>query len=167
MSKSPKFTSYEEALEALEAAKAEQKAARTALDSFGMKNKLPKGKDHSENKEHGKTWSKLNKAWQTAKDARMAIEEAAKALKPARAERTSKYEYPEDCVTADQKKKFRAAQRAEKKRAEKGETPKKEKKVQKEEKAQKPAKADKKSEKLASKPEKKKKAKPVDDEDED
>src|SRR5690606_3416418 len=49
------------------------------------------------------------------------LQEEVKATKPKKekAERPSKYEYPADCVTADQKKKFRASKRAEAKKADK------------------------------------------------
>lgn len=129
------------------------------LSGFRLKNKYKKDekfKDKAIQKKH----DELEAAYKTFKAAFDKVEETIAALKPQR-ERNSKYTYPKDCVTPDQKKKFRAQQRS----LAKGEA-KAEKKAKKKEEA--PAKeADKKSSKkedaVVDKKAKKKKAKKADD----
>jgi len=137
-----KFASYEEATTAAETAKHEKKAARQALKEFEAEKGLKHREDHSENEDGkvAKQWKKLNAALQTAITAEEEAEKAAKDLKPKK-EREAKYDYPEGCVSAEQKKKFRAEARAAAKKAAKGEV--------KAEKAEKSSKKDKKKEKKA------------------
>jgi hypothetical protein len=136
---------FEQATEAVVAAKAVRSASRKAVDDFVAANGLKTKKDHSEDPKHGKAFSKLHKQWKKDKEAHEEAEKAAKALKP-QVERASKYEYPADVVTADDKKKFRAKMRTAAKNDGK---PAKEAKPAKEKKA----------EKTEAAPEKKKKAK--------
>lgn len=105
--------------EDLKAAKEELKVARTEKRDFEKSNKLEKDADHSGNEKSGKRWTKLNdmvvKKQAAVDKIQVAIDEAA----PEATVRAVKYDYPEDVVTALDKKKYRAAQRAAKKKAEK------------------------------------------------
>lgn len=154
-----KTQTFEEATAAVDKAKSARKKSRETLDKFMADNGLKAKKDHSDDKKHGKEFSKLRKAWLADKEAHEAAEEAAKALKP-KTERKVKYEYPADIVTSEDKKKHRAKMRAEAARAAKGESPAKEKKAKKEEAAtEAPAKKTKKAEVETEAPAKKKKKK--------
>lgn len=102
---------HEEALANLESAKEAKKAAYDAREAFSKKNGLPPKKDHSSHKEFGKAFSPLNQAWLDAKDAITEAEKIEKEVRP-KSERPSKYDYPADIVTADDKKKYRAKMRA-------------------------------------------------------
>lgn len=124
--------SKEELKEALSVAKEEAKAAREEKRGFEKENKLAKGEDHSANEKVGKKWTKLNDVV-TAKTAK--VEKAQAALDEVKKESTGSrttYEYPKDVVSPGDRKKYRAAQRAAKKKAAKGEgdaaAPKKSKK---------------------------------------
>jgi hypothetical protein len=154
-----KFASHDEAIAAAATAKEEKKAARQALKEFEAEKGLKHREDHSENEDGkvAKQWKKLNAALQTAITAEEEAEAAGKALKPKK-EREAKYDYPEDCVTAEQKKKYRAEARAAAKKAAKGEA-----KAEKKEKAS----TEKVSEKSSKKAEKKEKKAKVEDKDED
>lgn len=149
-----KFASYGEATTAAETAKNEKKAARQALKEFEAEKGLKHREDHSENEDGkvAKQWKKLNAALQTAITAEEEAEKASKDLKPKK-EREAKYDYPEDCVSAEQKKKYRAEARAAAKKAAKGEAKaekaEKKEKVATEKTTEKSSKKDKKKEKVA------------------
>lgn len=129
-----KFKTFEDATAAMETAKSGRKAAREALKQFEVDNKLKHREDHSGDKKLGKQWSKLNDALQAQITAFEDAETASKELKPAK-ERESKYDYPADVTTAEQKKKYRTTQRAAAKKAEKeAAVPKKDKAEKKAEK---------------------------------
>jgi hypothetical protein len=113
-----KFANKAEAKEALAQAKEERKAAKEELRAFEKENDLEKGGDHSANKK----WAKLNGSLEKKEALIAEIEESMKDLKSEKVARVSKYEYPEDVVSAADKKKFRAAARAAAKKAAKGET---------------------------------------------
>jgi len=133
-----KSKTYEEALENLDALKAELAEAKTDLREFKKENKIKRNKPV----EDEKIASQLEKKDKGVEALRDKVEEAkteAKELKP-RKERVTKYTYPDDCVTDKDKKKYRAKMRREAKKAanpEKAPAEKKEKKVKK-----KPAAAD-------------------------
>lgn len=114
-----KAKSKEEIKESLNTSKEDLKAAKTELKEFEKSNKLAKGEDHSADEKLGKKWSKLNlvveKKTKEVEDLRAELE----AAKPEPKVRESKYEYPADCTSAADKKKFRTAQRAAKAKAEK------------------------------------------------
>lgn len=144
-----KAKTYEQAQEELASAKATRKECNEAMAEFLKENKLKKGEDYSGHSDEkiAKKWKKLAAAQTEARAAVTAAEEAEKALKP-KAERASKYEYPEDVVTADDRKKYRAKMRNAAKAAEAGEKPaKKEKKAKDAEEAPAAEKASKKEKK--------------------
>lgn len=107
--KDPK-EAYEAAQGKLEAAKTELAAARTALKTFREENGLKRKIDYSEDAKHGKTFKKLVRAETEAQEAVTALESKVKALKPA-STRNTKYDYPADVVTAEDKKKYRTKMR--------------------------------------------------------
>lgn len=117
-------TNYDEALTAQAEGKETVKQAKTALKAYLSENKLSKTEDHSEDPKHGKKIKRLTSAVEKAQKAMETLNADVKELKPKK-ERASKYEYPEG-LSAAEKKKFRAKQRAEanreKKKAEKGES---------------------------------------------
>lgn len=125
-----KYNNQEEAVAAKTAAKEALEAAKAERSQYAKDNGLKTGKDvdHSGDKKHGKSWTKMTNA---IKAQRLIIEEAdawMKDNKPAKEkkERVMKYDYPKGCESEGDKKKFRAKTRAEVARAEKGEpTPKK------------------------------------------
>jgi hypothetical protein len=117
--------SYEAALEKLSTLKEAASAARSLLQSFTKKNNLSM-KDAPADKKLKPEWTKLTTAYSEAKANRDAQEEIAKSLKPKK-EKATRYVYPKECVTGPDRKKFRAAARAEKNRAEKAANPKKKK----------------------------------------
>ena len=141
---------YEELLKALEEKKAARKAVRAEMNQFLSDNKLKMG-NHSnhEDAKIAKGWKKLQEKYDKAKAEVEALEVDVKAAKPKK-EREGKYDYPEDCVTADDKKKFRAKMRSKAKAAEKGEK-KADKKAEKSDKAEEGKKAEKKADKKADK----------------
>ena len=116
-----KFADVEEAKLAKSAAKEELELAKADLKSFCKENGLEKGVDHSEHEKHGKRFSKIQgiitKKEGIIADINAAIEEfktsgkKAKEGKSTSSGRLTKYEYPADCVTDLDKKKFRAAAR--------------------------------------------------------
>lgn len=114
-----KFKNYDEATKAVDESKKVRTAAKEALEAFCKTNKIKKGTPSSEvDKKLRGEYKTLTAAYQEARKAVDEASEAAKALKPAKV-RETKYDYPADCVTAEQKKKFRTAARAAAKRAEK------------------------------------------------
>lgn len=114
------------------AAKAKLEEAKTELKTFMKENKL---KEDSE-----PTDKKVIKGWKAAKAAVTEARAALKALKGESGRRTT-YEYPKDMTDAKERKKFRAAQRAAKKKGEKAAT-KAEKTEKKAEKSDKKKKSD-------------------------
>lgn len=150
----PKFASHEEAKENLSTTKEELQVAKDELKSYRKEHKLEKDTDYSEDAKHGKTWKKLTKAITSKEEAIAETRTWMEENKPKKEKvaRESKYEYPADCTSEDDKKKFRAKMRREAASAEKaaagGEAaPKKEKKASKEEAAAEAPKEEKKSKK--------------------
>lgn len=129
----------EESLKAKLQTLAEEKAA------YYKENKLKTGKDYTKDKTHGEYLSKLNKAIKeceeaikeivnTTKEAAGKIKESGKKIKKAVGSVVSKYEYPKDCVTKEQRKKYRRDMRNAAKKDEKPSKPEKTKKPSKKEK---------------------------------
>ena len=124
-----KAKTYEEALEQVNSLKETLAEERTALREFKSENNIKRGKEP----EDEKIAAKLEKLAGAVEKTREAIDEAkaaAKELKP-RKERVTKYDYPEDCTTDADKKKYRAKMRREAKKAEAGDEAKLEKKAPK------------------------------------
>lgn len=108
---SVKFKSFDESDEALKSAKEERDIARTELKTFRKEKKI--GAEDPTDEKILKTFNKM-KATKEKKEAAVdEIVEWRKANKPKkeRAVRDSKYTYPADCVSALDKKKFRAKAR--------------------------------------------------------
>lgn len=104
-------TSHEELVKQLEAAKATHTEAKEALKDFRTENEIKKGTDPSEvTGKAGKEYGKLVKAAEKAAEAYEKLKEAEKENRP-RKERQSKYEYPADVVTAEDRKKYRTKMR--------------------------------------------------------
>ena len=121
------FKTYEEALEAQGVAKDAVKEAKAALTEYYTKNKLKRNEDYTDDAKHGGKIQKLQNAIDRESSTLENIGEQMKALKPKKeksAGRETKYEYPADCVTSEQKKKYRIKMRKE---AENADKPKKEK----------------------------------------
>lgn len=140
-----KTKSYEDLRKELDAAKEKRSAAREALKEFCKTNKIKEGVEASsiEKKDLRIKYKELRKAADEAKASVEALSAETKAAKPAKV-RETKYDYPADCVTADQKKKFRSAQRAaEKRKAKEAAGGGKKEKPAKSEKTEKSAKAEK------------------------
>lgn len=122
-----KFANAEEAKAFVSTKKGELKTAKEELRAFEKENKLEKGGDHSGHEKHGKKWSKMNKVVESLRAEIEAAENWAKENKPKKEKtpRAVKYEYPKECVTEADRKKYRAKMRAqaksEQKKAEKGE----------------------------------------------
>lgn len=113
---------YEKLLEELEAAKTARKAARGNLNDFLAEKKLKKV-DHS-NHEDPKIAKAYNKLVAEVDKARANVEKLeveVKESKPAPVKRAAKYNYPDDCTSKEDRKKFRATERAELRRVEKAE----------------------------------------------
>lgn len=119
---------YDEAIAQLEAAKATLAEKKEILKEFKTENKIKRNKPVEDEKLAAKL-EKLDEAVTKARDAVDVAKEAAKDLKPRKA-RVTKYEYPDDCVTDKDKKKYRAKMRRDSKKADdpEGEKPKPEKK---------------------------------------
>lgn len=145
-----KFASIEEAKENLSTTKEELQVSKDEIKSYRKENKLEKDTDYSEDPKHGKTWKKLAKAVSSKEETIAEIRTWMEENKPKKekVQRESKYEYPEDCTSEDDRKKFRAKKRREAASAEKeAAEPKKEKKASKEETAAEEPKEEKKSKK--------------------
>ncbi len=115
-----KFANVEEAKDFIASTKEELKTAKGELKELRKSLGL-KGDATPENPKDAKKVEKLSSLIEKKEKA---IEEAQawlKENKPKKSKepRALKYDYPEDCTTADQKKKFRQEQRAAAKRAEK------------------------------------------------
>jgi len=107
---------YEEALAQLETAKENLANERVALREFKAENKIRRNKpveDEAIAKKLEAAEGKMEKTREAVETAKA----AAKELKP-RKVRVTKYEYPEDCVTDKDKKKYRAKMRREEKKKE-------------------------------------------------
>ena len=161
-----KELTYEEAVELTKAATKTRQEASAAKEAYAKEHGLKTKKDHSDDPKHGKAWKALQKVYKAAKAEEEAAKETEKGLKP-KVVKSSKYEYPEDVITADDKKKYRAKMRASAKAADKKEAKgeKSDKKASKEEKSDKkakPSKEEAKAPKEEAKSDKKakKKAKP-------
>lgn len=123
---------YEEASQQLDTAREKLATEKDALREFKRENKIKRDKPV----EDAAIAKKLEAAEKRVEKAREAVEtakEAVKELKP-RKERSTKYEYPADCVTDKDKKKYRAKIRRESKKEESGEEKGKEAKAEKPEK---------------------------------
>lgn len=106
---------YEEALEALETAKANLGEVKEANREFKKENKIRRNKpieDEAIAKKLEASEAKVDKAREAMEAAKL----NAKELKP-RKDRVTKYEYPDDCVTDKDKKKYRAKMRREAKKS--------------------------------------------------
>lgn len=123
-----KFKTPEDAAEALESAKGEREVARTEFKDFRKENEIKKEVPPTEEK----LLKKYTKLLDTKTKKETAVEDIQawiKENKPKKEKkpRDTKYDYPADCKTSGDKKKFRAAQRAAAKKAAKGEKPEKKK----------------------------------------
>ena len=111
---------HDGAKEALVQVKADIKAKRDEFHAFLKENKLKRNVDHSEDTKHGKKFKAFKTAIDKLTEQREAISAKVKETKPKKgAGRKSKYEYPADVTTPEQKKKYRTKMRAEAKKAEK------------------------------------------------
>ncbi len=109
-----KNKTYEEALETVNTLKEKLGEERTALREFKSENNIKRGKEP----EDEKIAAKLEKLVAGIEKTREAIDIAkveAKELKP-RKNRVTKYDYPDDCTTDADKKKYRAKMRREAKK---------------------------------------------------
>jgi len=110
---------YDEALAQLETAKEAYASEKEAIRDWKKENKIRRNKPIEDPKVQAELEKREAKV-ETLREAMDAAKEAAKELKP-RKERVTKYEYPDDCTTDKDKKKYRAKMRREAKKAEKGE----------------------------------------------
>jgi hypothetical protein len=133
----------------LETLKDSAKAARSAFQSFTKKNNLSM-KEAPADKKLKAEWGKLKTAYSELREERDGIEAEVKALTPKK-ERVVKYDYPADCTSENDRKKFRAQARAAAK--------KEDKPAKSEKKASKKGKVEEAPAKKSSKKDKKKKAK--------
>lgn len=115
--KETKEVSVDELKEQLVETKTKLSDARKEMNAFCKENKLKKAKDHSDHKDKkiATAYKKLQKAIEKLEAERDALQEKFKASKP-KAERNTKYDYPEG-MTADDRKKFRQETRVKAKRA--------------------------------------------------
>lgn len=117
---------YEEALELMDAKKEKLSELKQGLREWKKENKIKRNKPVEDEKlatqltKKEEVVTKAQEAYDTARD-------SAKELKPQK-DRVSKYEYPADCITDKDKKRYRAKMRRD---AKAGEKPEKESKVEK------------------------------------
>ena len=128
-----KFKNLEEALEAQKEAKETVKEAKQALTDYFTKNKLKRNQDYTGDAKHGAKIERLQKEIDKASNTLADVNSQVSSLKPGKgkAGREMKYEYPPECKTAEQRKKYRIEQRkkannADKPKKEASEKPKKE-----------------------------------------
>lgn len=128
-----KFKNLEEALEAQKEAKETVKEAKQALTDYFTKNKLKRNQDYTDDAKHGAKIERLQKEIDKASNTLSDVNSQVSSLKPGKgkAGREMKYEYPPECKTAEQRKKYRIEQRkkannADKPKKETSEKPKKE-----------------------------------------
>lgn len=117
---------YDEALVQLTAAKEDLAEKREDLRNFKTENKIKRNKP-VEDEAIKKQLETKEAGVEKAREAVDAAKLAAKELKP-RKERVTKYEYPDDCTTDKDKKRYRAKMRREAKKEAAGETEGKDKK---------------------------------------
>ena len=115
-----KFKTLEEAQAAQTEAKAAVKKEKEVLTAYYTKNKLKRNEDYTDDAKHGSKIDRLqkniDKASEVLEDINTQVTELSpKKGKAAKAEtsRSMKYDYPADCTTAEQRKKFRIAARKE------------------------------------------------------
>ena len=120
-----KFKNLEEALEAQKEAKETVKKAKQALTDYFTKNKLKRNQDYTDDAKHGAKIERLQKEIDKASNTLADVNSQVSSLKPGKgkAGREMKYEYPPECKTAEQRKKYRIEQR---KKANNADKPKKE-----------------------------------------
>lgn len=132
-----KFNNAEEAKALKASTKEELEIAKQELKQFSKDNNLAAKEDHSSHAKHGKTFKKLSESIAKKRKTIADIDEWMTANKPAKkekSERKTTYEYPADCTTDSDRKKFRAKMRSQAKSSEKGEAkPEKKEKKAKEE----------------------------------
>ena len=128
-----KFKNLEEALEAQKETKDTVKEAKQALTDYFTKNKLKRNQDYTDDAKHGAKIERLQKEIDKASNTLSDVNSQVSSLKPGKgkAGREMKYEYPPECKTAEQRKKYRIEQRkkannADKPKKETSEKPKKE-----------------------------------------
>lgn len=132
---SKKFNSVEDAKALITEQKEIRSSAKEERKAYAKENGLSIKEDHSGDKKHGKKWKQFTDAISAADAQIENAENWVKENKPKKSgggNRASKYEYPSDIVSADDKKKYRAKMRAEAKRTEKEETKKSSKKSKEE-----------------------------------
>lgn len=123
-SKQIKALSFEEATTAYADSKVTAKNERESLNAFCKENKLKRNVDHTDDAKHGKKYAKLKQTVDAACELRDALKEQVKETKPKKTSgRASKYEYPEDITTNEQKKKYRTQLRAAAAKADKAANP--------------------------------------------
>lgn len=113
---------YDEALTQVEGLKEQLSEAKNDLREFKKENKVKRNKPLDD----PKLAAQLEKKEALVEKLRLQMDElkeTARELKP-RKDRVTKYDYPADCTTDKDKKKFRAKMRRETKKAAKGETEK-------------------------------------------
>lgn len=142
-----KFASYEEAQEALAPAKEELGVAKEELKAFRKEAGIKKDETPTD----PKVKKRFDKFVENVEKKQKEVEEIKTYLadnKPAKV-RESKYEYPEDCTSDSDRKKYRAKMRRQAAAGEPGEEAKEEKAEKKEKKSKegKDKKSDKKSDK--------------------
>lgn len=125
MAKKAKVKAEETAGDPKKEALSKLNEAKSALTAYLKKNKLKRSDDHSEDKKHGSKIAKLEKAIEKAQAAYEKLKAPSKkkdkGAKKESAGRRTKYDYPADIVSADDRKKYRQKMRAEAKAAGKGE----------------------------------------------
>lgn len=124
--KAPKSNGLEKKQEQLSGLQDAAKVARSAFQSFTKKNNLSM-KEAPADKKLKTEWGKLKTAYSEVREERDALEAEIKSLTPKK-ERVVKYDYPADCTSENDRKKFRAQARAS---AKKADAPKKEAKPSK------------------------------------
>ena len=97
----------------LAAVKTDLTVARDTFADWLKKNKLDKSKDYTKDKKFGKEYVKLTTTINelTAKRAELEGETKKTKSKKSAASARTKYDYPADIVTAEQRKKYRVEQR--------------------------------------------------------
>lgn len=112
--KSPKFNSVEDAKALIADQKEIRSAAKEERKAYAKEHGLSIKEDHADNKKHGKKWAQFTSAIDNANAQIEAAEAWIKENKPKGkgGNFASKYTYPEDIVTPEDKKKYRTRMRA-------------------------------------------------------
>jgi len=120
------FNNLEEAKAKLTQVKDDLEVQVGERKAYATEFKLKSKEDHSEDPKHGKKWKAFLTAEEKLRKERDQIKEWMSGNKPAKEkkERNLKYEYPVDCTSDNDKKKYRAKMRAAANKEEKGETKK-------------------------------------------